>query len=200
MSWFQNPLKYWGLTSALAILCLTFVSSVSADDIEIDLGATPTIATQSKTSLQLSKSDNESKESTSANEDNSTVGSSDSSQSSINKIDVSSSASGDLVSIDGSVLSEPSVEKISNKKLLVKFENTTLSVGKRLNFNNDFVKSIRSAAHEKAAWVVLDVTKVRNWKVNKTALGYVLALKTDKTTQDLAQVAPATESKHPLNL
>ena len=195
MSWFQNPLKYWGLTSALAILCLTFVSSVSADDIEIDLGATPTIATQSKTSLQLSKSDNESKESTSANEDNSTVGSSDSSQSSINKIDVSSSASGDLVSIDGSVLSEPSVEKISNKKLLVKFENTTLSVGKRLNFNNDFVKSIRSAAHEKAAWVVLDVTKVRNWKVNKTALGYVLALQTDKTTQDLAQVAPATDNQ-----
>jgi len=195
MSWFQNPLKYWGLTSALAFLCLAFVSSVSADDIEIDLGATPTVATLSKPSVKPSKSDNENKESVSTNEDNSEVGSPAGSQSSINKIDVSSSALGALVSINGSVLSEPSVEKISNKKLLVKFENTTLSVGKHLNFNNDFVKSIRSAAHEKAAWVVLDVTKVQNWKVNKTALGYTLALQTDKVSQDLVRVAPAIDNQ-----
>jgi hypothetical protein len=28
MSWFKTPLKYWGLTSALAFLCFALVGSV----------------------------------------------------------------------------------------------------------------------------------------------------------------------------
>src|SRR5665213_3864306 len=92
MSWFKTPLKYWGLTSALVFLCLALVGSVLADDIEIDLGATPTVAEKSKTLTQPSKSDN-------GNATNSANGLSDDSQSSINKIDVSSSPLGDLVSI-----------------------------------------------------------------------------------------------------
>jgi type II secretory pathway component GspD/PulD (secretin) len=195
MSWLKNPLKYWGLTSALAFLCLALVGSVLADDIEIDLGATPTVVTQSKPSTQLSKPVNESAESGSVNEDNSTESSNYETQSSISKIDVNSSALGVLVSINGNLLSEPSVEKISDKKLKLVFENTALLVGKQLNFNNDFVKSIRSAAHEKAAWVVLDVTKVQTWKVNKTLSGYALVLQTDKMSRDSVQTTPAIDNQ-----
>ncbi len=190
MSCFKNPLKYWGLTSALAFLCLVLVGSVSADDIEIDLGATPTVATQSKSTVQMSGSVNKNIELSSAKEHDSA----ESSQSSIGKINVSSSALGVFVSIDGADLSEPSVEKISDKKLLVKFENTTLLVTKRLSFNNNFVKSIRSAAHEKAAWVVLDVNKVQNWKVNKTVSGYTLALQIYKTSQELVSTTPSVDA------
>lgn len=189
MSWFKNPLKYWGLTSALVFLCLALVGSVLADDIEIDLGSTPTVTEKSKTSTKASRSDNGNEESISKNSV------SDGSQSSINKIDVSSSPLGDLVSITGTVLSEPSVEKISDKKLLVKFENTALLVRAHLKFNSDFVMSIRSAAHEKAAWVVLDVVKVQNWKVNKTSSGYALLLQADKTSRDLVQATPVVDSQ-----
>jgi type II secretory pathway component GspD/PulD (secretin) len=193
MSWFKTPLKYWGLTWALAFLCLSVVGSVLADDIEIDLGSTPTVSEKSKTSTQQLNNRNE--ESVSTNTNNSANSSSNDSQSSIDKIDVSSSPLGDLVSISGNILSEPAVEKISDKKLLVKFENTVLLVRAHLKFKNEFVKSIRSAAHEKAAWVVLDVAKVQNWTVNKTASGYTLLLQADKTGQDLVQTATVVDNQ-----
>ena len=193
MSWFKNRLKYWGLT--LALLCFALVSSVSADDIEIDLGSTPTVTAQPKTLSQPSKLDNENGQSVSANTDDSADSSSQTPQSSVSKIDVNSGALGTLVSINGTALSEPSVEKISDKKLLIKFENTTLLLGAHLKFNNDFVKSIRSAAHDKAAWVVLDVAKVQNWTVNKTSSGYTLLLQADKTSQDLVQITPVVDNQ-----
>lgn len=188
MSWFKTPLKFWGLTSALVFLCLALAGSVLADDIEIDLGATPTVAEKSKTSTQPSKLDN-------GNTTNSANGLSDGSQSFVNKIDVSSSPLGDLVSIKGIALSEPSVEKISDEKLLVKFENTALLVRSHLRFNNSFVKSIRSAAHEKAAWVVLDVAKVQNWTVNKTTSGYTLLLQANKIGKDLVQTTSVVDNQ-----
>jgi type II secretory pathway component GspD/PulD (secretin) len=198
MSWFKTPFKYWGLTSVLAFLCFVLVNFVSADDIEIDLGPTPTTSMTSKAVSKPLKTDNVEKKPVSVDTTKSVKASSNSNQSLINKIDVTSSPSGAMVSIAGTGLSEPTIEKISENsenKLLVKFKNTNLLIGKDLKFDNNLVKSIRSAAHKKAAWVVLDVLGVQSWKVNKTPSGYALLLQTDETTQNAVRNTPAVENK-----
>ncbi len=190
MSLLKTPLKYWGLISAVSLICLVFCGFVSADDIEIDLGATPTVAAQPKSPSRKITS-----ESTKVASSTESDASTDSDPAltrgpiSITKIDVSSDPLGAIVSVRGNIASEPSVEKISSKKILVKFQNTTLSVGTPLKFKNDYVKTIRSAAHGNAAWVVLDVNGIQAWKVTKRSTGYEILLQSSKQVALKDQVA-----------
>ncbi|HTA76691.1 MAG TPA: secretin N-terminal domain-containing protein [bacterium] len=199
MSLLKTPLKYRGLIFAASLICFVFCGSVFADDIEIDLGATPTVAAQTKSPLPKSAVQS-TKEVPVAEDASSASDSEKTGPASINKINVSSDPLGALVLVKGNIPVEPTVEKISDKKLLVKFQNTALSVGARLKFDNDFVKTIRSAVHGNAAWVVLDVNGVQTWKMTKVSAGYELLLQSNKAqranpkSEVLADNSPETSS------
>src|SRR5437667_99114 len=120
MQWFNSPQHRLGII--LGVLSFSFYVVALADDIEIDLGTTPTPVAQSKpTPAGSQKSNLPSGTSTS--------------KPIIEAIDVSRIDGGSLVSINGQNIEKPSVEKISDKKILIKFSKTNLSVARRLVVN-----------------------------------------------------------------
>ncbi len=203
MSWFKTPLVNWGITSALVFFFLLIVNPAQADDIEIDLGATPTV---SKMNANVSSASKNATVASAVTPTSATPTNKNPVKaleaSSINKITVSADSAGSLVSIDGVFSKDPSVEKVSSKKLLVKFANSAIGVRSRLKFKDPLVQSIRSASHGNETWVVLDVQNVQSWKVNKVSSGYTLLVSSRKTISETTAptVAPVdkTESAKPV--
>jgi len=139
MQWFNFSQHRLGII--LGVLFLGFYSVGLADDIEIDLGTTPTPVSQAKpTSVDSQKSHLARVASTS--------------KSDVEAINVSKIDDGTLVLITGQNIKKPSVSKLSDAKLKIVFPGTSLSVAPRLDVNGPMVKTIRSAAHGTAAWVL----------------------------------------------
>jgi type II secretory pathway component GspD/PulD (secretin) len=181
MQCFNSPQRRLGII--LGVLFLSFCTVVLADDIEIDLGTTPTPATQSKsTPSGPQKSDLPPRTSAS--------------KPVIEAIDVSKFDGGSLVSISGQNIEKPLIEKISDKKILIKFPKTNLSVGRRLAMNDSMVKTIRSSTHGSTAWVVLDVVGVKSWAVNKIQTGYSFSLSSNEKSKSTEnEVVNSSNSK-----
>src|SRR5579871_1154920 len=186
-----------------------FLEFAWADDIEIDLkGSQPATTKSSQASsspvssisspqsnaIKASGTDNSG---TAGTEKETTPSSGD--RPKVEKVELASEADGTRVSIEGTSLSDPSVEKLSAKKILVKFAGTALGIPPKLNEKNDMVKAIRSSMHSKTAWIVFDVSGVKKWRMEKTDSGYALLLNvpenSDVTTEKTndAQSPAATD-------
>src|ERR1039458_8180611 len=146
------------------------------DDIEIDLGSNATPAPK-KTEIAVftptpklpvpQKAENPG-ENNPVDKDSSV-----SSGSVINRIEVSSEETGAKVSIEGTGLPKPFVDK-SEKKVLLKFSKTKLKIPPKIKEKNEIVKGIRSSLHPGVAWIVLDVTNSEGLNIEKSDSGYFL--------------------------
>lgn len=175
---------------------------VLADDIEIDLGAATPAPKSAASSASVSKastsSSSVSSEPTqnmgSAGENTATSEGSASGSPQISQIQVTSEDAGTRVAIEGTSLPKPSLQKLSSRKVLLKFNKTHLAIPGKLNEDNAVVKDIRSSMHSKTAWVVLDLTGVKKWKLEKTDSGYALLLNVNQNSTE----APQETSSAPL--
>jgi type II secretory pathway component GspD/PulD (secretin) len=186
-----------GLALFLVVAFLNPCHFAWADDIEIDLGGNaassskvePSSNTNSKQKKSSEVIKGDSEEDSSLSDDSSKTGAS-TSGSAVNKVSISSEADGSRLSIDGDNLPEPSVEKISEKKILLKFPKTKLRIKKNIAMRNEMLSGVRSAPHPGVAWVVLDVKGVKKWELSKSDEGYSLLLLSGKGSSNASEVLP----------
>lgn len=156
----------------LALLTLVLAYKYSwADDIEIDLKGASTPALKSS-----SASTESSASKVPSPQQNIKTEVSVNSGSEVDQIQLASEGTGTRISIEGKNLPKPLVNKLSSKKILLKFSKTRLMIPAKLNERNEMVRAIRSSMHSKTAWVVLDVTGVKKWKLENNDAGFVLLL------------------------
>src|SRR5579859_4826082 len=126
MQWFNSPRYRLGII--LGVLFFSSYCVVLAEDIEIDLGTTPTPAVKSRPTVAMEETKKTNLSpivaATPETKQNPTPLTSSASRSSIDSINVSAVAGGTLVSLVGQNIPNPSIEKISNKKILIKFLKT----------------------------------------------------------------------------
>jgi len=159
--------------------------SVWSDDIEIDLSgaATPAAKNSSPSSSVVSqpvtsgaKPTVSSSSEPKAYQDSGT---------SISNLNISTENQGFKASFEGKGLPKPVLEKLTNKKLLLKFEKTGLKIPKKIDVKNDLIKDVRSSMHDGTAWVVLDLMDSAKTNLEQTDLGYALYLNGSKVSKDL---------------
>lgn len=176
-----------------------------ANDIEIDLGGaqTPTLkvsptpieASVENKSTSQQKSDAEISGDTGASFEKSSASSKlENTSPKINQVVLTAEGKGARISFEGQNLSKPLIDKLSSKKFLLKFPKTTLSIPARLNEKDEVVKDIRSSMHSNTAWIVLDVTSIKKWNLEKTDTGYALLLNetqnSNQTSEELVVPQP----------
>jgi type II secretory pathway component GspD/PulD (secretin) len=175
---------FLGLGILLISSCISW-----ADDIEIDMsaGSTPTTNGVSSekdisTSKGLAKENGTTPTPTSKKELGITAGVTPSSAkkenitSNIKSLNFLSEEKWAKVSIEGDDLSKPIVQKISNKKILLKFLKTKLSIASEIVSNIPVVKDVRSSAHSGTAWLVFDVSNIQKVALEKSDVGFSLLL------------------------
>lgn len=202
MHGFASALKIYLLLTTILVFQLSW-----ADDIEIDLKGTPIPSAKVSpvgTGVQAS---NMSSDEGAVKRDTTGVsnpskdqqqGASDAEtdNSKVNQIRLVLEGSGTRIFVNGQNLPSPVVEKISAKKVLLKFAKTTLGIPAKLNEKNDIVKAIRSSMHSKTAWIVLDVVGVKKWNLEKDDSGYVLLLNVSEGSD--VDSEKITESQSPM--
>lgn len=202
---------YFSLIKVLISVTVFYVlgSSLYSNDIEIDLGnsttstsvekntSTPTPLPASKPTLEkpnptVSITTNESFEAEKP------VGTG----SIVSKVEFSSEGSGTQVTIDGNNLIKPSVERISNQKILLKFSKTSLKIPSTIRGKGNYVKTVRSSAHPGAAWIVIDLKKSTKWHLQPTEKGFALLInvnqESSKNTIETTLSSPV-ETTNPTN-
>ena len=177
----------------LGFVLLLVSGSISlADDIEIDLSAssTPTSKVVSP-EKDLSASKNATKE----NEATPTVvtdkgadlaenpvvkDEKEITSSNITGLNFVSEGQGVKVSIEGDKLPKPIVQKVSSKKILLKFSKTKLNIASKIEGNVPLVKGVRSSIHAGTAWLVLDVNNIQTVALEKSDVGFSLLLNSEQ--------------------
>jgi type II secretory pathway component GspD/PulD (secretin) len=166
-----------------------------ADDIEIDLnsGSTPTTnGVPSEKDLSTSKNLKKEIDGTpiasaggsglveatpSAGQKNIT--------SNIRSLNFSPEGQGAKVSIEGNDLPKPTVQKISNKKVLLKFPKTKLSIPAQMAGSVSMIKDVRSSIHAGTAWLVLDGNNIKKLILEKSDVGFSLSLNPEENENNL---------------
>jgi Flp pilus assembly secretin CpaC len=179
-----------------------------ADDIEIDLGAasTPTskgasLGNDSSNPKNLTKENTATptvipNKRTDLVEDSAPKEDSGASEPNITGLNLISVGQGINVSIEGDELPKPLVQKISSKKILLKFSKTKLNIASKIEGNVPLVKDVRSSIHAGTAWLVLDVNDVQKFTLEKSSVGFSLLLNPDQNQDntDTAQLALSSTS------
>ncbi len=176
---------------------------VWASDIEIDLGGTqaPTLKASptpiessniNKSSPQQNTNSGISGTASTSVEKSSTSSIFKNTDSKIDQVKLTTEGVGKRISFEGHNLNRPSIDKLSSKKILLKFPKTTLIIPTKLNEKDEVVKDIRSSMHSSTAWIVLDVSGIKKWDLEKIDTGYALLLnKTQNSNQaSVETVAP----------
>ncbi len=190
----------WGFRSFVKIWLAALMMAPTfhyawADDIEIDLGGTSTPTSKSSPAsnavpaAQPTPAGNT--QSTVAPSENGTI-SDQAGNPEITRIHFVSEGAGTRVTIEGNNLPEPSVVKLSARKILMKFTGTTLAIHKILKGKGN-LQDVRSAMHSKTAWIVLDVRRLKKWNLSKNDEGYALLLNVTPVLSDTSTEAAAPE-------
>jgi type II secretory pathway component GspD/PulD (secretin) len=194
----------------LIIVSAFFVyGSTWANDIEIDLGGPQTSISKSSTVTAGSTVSNPSPsqenvdmgggaKDNGSNEENSSARTIEKSISEIDQVTLASEGNGKKISFEGQNLNKPTLQKLSSKKILLKFKKTTLKFPSKINENDEVVKDIRSSMHSKTAWIVLDVNKINKLNLEKMDSGYALLLNETESPSENSEgniaVQPAQNS------
>jgi type II secretory pathway component GspD/PulD (secretin) len=167
----------WLGTVWLAVLIfLCPAGHTFSDDIEIDLnGSTPTamkatpVPSPVKTSAEIAKPP--------ANHNiHGKALARVSGEPVVTEVKVTGDESGQRIEISGVGLPKPNVDKVSSKKILIKFKGTKLEIPRRMMVNKGDVKSVRSSPHPGSAWIVLDVTRIKNFSAEESRSGFSILL------------------------
>lgn len=156
----------------LAGLFLT--SPVLADDIEIDLGGNSSKTAPSPTPAKAAEEKPKVEKGEKSTPKEPEAKTEDVASSLVNKIELSSTENGTALNIRGNSLPEPTVEKLSSQKILMKFASTKLKVPKQIKEKKGPVTGIRSSLHGTTAWVVVDGKKLSEFNLEKIGDGYSL--------------------------
>jgi type II secretory pathway component GspD/PulD (secretin) len=182
-----SHLNCWGLILGMFFLS-PFHSLYAADDIDIDLGGSGSsgsktnsspVATPQNQPQSLANQMKVGQSEVNTTSDTSVISSElkNSTKVFVDKINVSLEGNGTKVEINGNNLSLPSVEKVSDKKILIKLPKTKLRIPSKIVSKKGVLKDIRSSVHAGGmTWIVLDVTTVKKWDLEKTESGYSLLL------------------------
>ena len=101
-----------------------------------------------------------------------------------------SEGQGAKVSIEGKDLPRPTVEKVSNNKILLKFAKTALSIPAKMGSGVPVVKDVRSSIHAGTAWLVLDVNNVKKLVLEKSNVGFSLLLNAEESKNNVNASEP----------
>ena len=185
----------------VATMFFFIVSAGWADNIEIDLGNSTagTKPTSTSTPVSSGPSSQGSIAASPVQSSNQTSKAADNtSGSAIVKIAVSNEVGITKVLINGNNLPKPMIDKLSDKKIRLKFSKTNLNIKTNLPGDGVVVKDIRSALHPgKIAWVVLDVNGVSKYDLVKTDSGYSLVLNPTAVAESPSANVANTETTEP---
>ncbi len=192
----------WGPRSFMkiwlaALLMAPALHQAWADDIEIDLGgaSTPTPKSSPVSNAgSVQPTPAVSTENETASGASSATSTLPTGSRQISRIHFVSEGNGTRVAIEGQDLPQPSVSRLSARKILMKFSGTTLAIPTSLKGNNGIVKDVRSAMHSKTAWLVFDVRGLKKWQVDKSDDGYALFLNATPVSKE---ASPETETPEP---
>ncbi len=102
----------------------------------------------------------------------------------INKVEIKAEGEQTTLLIKGEgLVNKPEVKIISKTKILVTFANAKLHLPKKITENKNRIKTIRSDAHGKSAWIVIDANGIKSATAEKSDDGFAVILNAGSNTE-----------------